>query len=206
MSKWLITIDFDNILADTAGAFVDWYNNKYTTQVKITDIEHPLLQDNDCFPAIHWLPAGSFYKEFITKIHSENSIKPILWSKNWIINLHNMWYDLSIVTWRTQELAPITMWRAIEYFWDFFVDIYCANDHTSQTRTKWEICFELWSILHIDDFVHYAQSVVQHGIPAILLHMPWNQWDLGESLIHRVMSWDDITTDLVTKLIDAHTS
>gem|GEM_PF-4420226 len=47
--KRIISIDFDNVLADTGHAFLQWYNTRFGEDVDFTEMTHAYVQKNKVF-------------------------------------------------------------------------------------------------------------------------------------------------------------
>ena len=180
-----ITIDFDNVLADSAHAFLKYYEKMYGDVVDFQEIKYPYLQDNEALSK--FAEAWGDYEDFLRWAHTWDNLHPMDWAVQWITALQQYWLDLHVVTWREESQWPVTeAWLQKNFPW-VFVDIHYGNDLTDKKISKWEICSSIWSIIHFDDFLTYAESIAWCKVPVLLFDAPWNTWyQWDNSYISRV--------------------
>jgi len=193
--KTIVTIDFDNVLADSARCFLAYYHDRYWDLVDYESINHAYLQDNPEFTKFNWFRE---YFDFLDRAHQWNHLKPMEWLLPWIQLFQDMWFDLHIVTWRENSQKSITQaWLDLHLPW-VFTAIHYANDMTKDSISKGEICSWIWSILHLDDFFHYSESVADQEIPVLLFSAPWNTWyQWDNSYITRIHWRNSINHSLI---------
>ncbi len=79
-------------------------------------------------------------------------------------------------------------------------NIHFANHLSKDNHAKSTICKSLGITLMIDDGLHNALDLVEHGIVCILLDKPWNRGSTSHHpLIYRVQDWQEIIDNLATK-------
>lgn len=202
MSQWVISIDCDNVLVDTASAFLQYYEMNFWTKVDRDDIREAYIQDNDCFDLRKWWREE--YRIFFERAHKQWYMTPFWSSVSQLKALKEYGYELHIVTWRLLLQEELTRtWSNKFYPW-LFNGIHFGQDHTTDKVTKWDLCKKIWAKLHIDDFLHYGLEVVDAGIPVLLYTSPRNTDKLlSSSLLTRINSRDQLTPDFIQWTINA---
>ncbi len=200
--KNILSIDCDNILCDTARAFLKYYKFKYWKEVSYDAIRHAYLHENEEFSEFdRWREA---YYDFFVWAHDTWVLKPMKWSQEWITFLKDAWYELHVVTGRLSKQLDFTQRRLDAYFPNTFDDIHLWSDMTDEHITKWVLCKNINAKLHIDDFIHYAQEITVEDIPVIILDCPRNNHQsIDSSLITRVLDRSIITPDFVHNIVNA---
>jgi len=196
----VLSIDCDNILCDTARAFLEYYKLESWKEISYDAIHHPYLHKNKALSEIDLSREG--YYQFFCRAHDTSSLQPMSWSQEWIRALKNSWYDLHVVTGRLDKQLDHTKHWLDMYFPDMFYDIHLWSDMTDQHISKWDLCKNIDAQLHIDDFIHYAQEIIVEDIPVLVLDCPRNNYqELKSSLITRVSDRSIITPDFVDSII-----
>lgn len=187
----VVTIDCDNVLADTAASFVDWYTKTTWRILTLKDLNQQYLSQCSALAWMcenGWDPYFPFWESILA---SEHTMKPISWAAQAVKSLYDQWYILKIVTWRwTMERDETYRWVE-EYFPDMFDEVIFGFEWTHDFTNKWLLCSRLNAILHIDDFIQNARDISAVWIPMILFDRLWNQSDEKNDLIIRTQGWED---------------
>ena len=185
----LIAVDCDDVLADSMGVFIDYYNKYYNKS----------LTKNHFFTNLWWevmedkqdIVIGR-YLDFIKSNYFDN-IKPVLGAKEALKKLKQK-HELIVVTGRPNSILKKTERWIENYFAGMFNGIYSTNLHFTSGKglTKGDIFKEKKVDLLIDDYVEFGYECVANNINVLLMDQPWNsQAELPQG-ITRVKSWQDI--------------
>ncbi len=198
MKNKLITIDIDNVLCDTARAFMIYYAEKYGDIVQYDDILHAYIQDNPCFEKFDktpWLERE--YAEFFGWASDQDKFSPCRWAVHTVWQLKDLWYTLHAVSGRWDDQYEFTDRRLGEYFSGMFDGIHLMNDHSPKAESKGDACKRLWALVHLDDFHHYAETVASVWIPTLLFETPRNEsYKNDDPLIVRIWWWHEVMENI----------
>lgn len=176
MSNTILTIDIDNVLCDTARAFLTYYEQKFWDLVQYDDVKFAYIQDNECFEKFVDLPwVDNAYQQFFYRACDQDAFSPCVWAVHTVWQLKDVWFELYAVSGRWESQRTYTTWWIDQYFHGMFDDIFLLNDHSPEAKPKWEVCKNLWTLVHLDDFHHYAQTISKEWIPTLLFDTPRNQ-------------------------------
>jgi len=188
--EWVIWIDIDEVLAHFLEAYIVYYNEKNNTS----------FRRNDFFSYRFWEVMWGNKQQAIDSVHDFfetgyfRDIWPVEWSQKAIEKLSGI-YDLSIITSRQTILEDETKkWLENNFNW-VFNSVHFWNHYGLKwaTKTKPEICKELWVKVIIEDSMEYAIECAKNDINVILLNSPWNQTkQMLPTNIIRVKWWDNI--------------
>lgn len=188
--KQTIGIDIDDVLAD----FLEWYllfhNEKYSTKFRRNDFfcyrfrEVVWWDKQTAIQNIHEFFKSRYFK----------SIPPITGSQFTVNKLKDI-YNLEVITSRQTILEERTrIWIELNYPW-MFQWIHFGNHYRLEwkTRTKSEICKELWVSIMIEDSLEYTIECAKANVNVILLDSPWNKTETALPVnITRVNTWSNI--------------
>lgn len=187
----IITIDCDNVLADTAGSFVNRYIRVTWRELSLKDLNQQYLSQCSALAWMcenKWDPYFPFWKSILAW---EHTMKPIPWAVDAITSLHDQWYILKVVTGRwTMERDETYRWLE-EHFPKMFNEVIFGFEWTNDFTNKWVLCSRLNTMLHIDDFIENGKDISAVWIPMILFDRLWNQSDEKNALIIRTQGWED---------------
>ena len=165
------------------------------------------IQDIDHITSFDWteFPGCDMTQEEIMdfwKMHSLEGADPVENSITGVFELSQKNKSLHIVTARNEHdhRRDSEQWLNI-YFPEIHPsNIHFANHFSKYNHAKSTICQSLGITLMIDDGLHNALDLVEHGIVCILLDKPWNRKDTSNHpLIHRVQDWQEIIDNLSSK-------
>ncbi len=186
----IISIDLDEVLADTTPALIRYHNATYGTSLTFED-----------FTNYEWWRVWGGTREqsvrkFLDFVKSPffSEVRPVQGAEDAVKKLKEH-HTLHIVTSRQTELESVTHSWIETYFPGVFTGIHMANHAqwalSGKTRTKVEICLELDAALLIEDSLLYARECESDNIPVLLLDYPWNKGALPTNT-KRVLSWREI--------------
>lgn len=186
----IISIDLDEVLADTTPALIRYHNATYGTSLVFDD-----------FTNYEWWRVWGGTKEesvrkFLDFVKTPffNEVRPVKGAEDAVMRLKDK-HTLHIVTSRQTELETVTRAWIESYFPGVFAGVHVANHAqwalSGKTRTKVEICQELEAELLIEDSILYAKECEVENIPVLLLDYPWNRGVLPSNT-KRVQSWEEI--------------
>ena len=176
-----IGIDLDSVVADIMTPLIDFHNQKYQTNTKLSDHTTFSIEkiwkctEAESIDRIHEFYQSSFV----------NKIKPVPGSLDGIKFLSN-----------THEITN----RWID---QYFPNIFKTINHTNQSGKiggkkikKSEVAEKLKINLFIDDHLDFAYDCASLGIKILLMDMPWNQIKKLPKNIVRVSSWKEIVNNI----------
>jgi len=190
--KKIITIDCDNVLCDSARTFLDRYNEKFWEDVSFDAMTKPYIHEIKDFTHFDRENPIELYIEFFVWAHEHSMMRVFPWAQEWVKKLLEKEYELHVLTGRVDAQKDATIAWVEKYFPWCFEAIHFTNDMTEKKRPKWAICKELGAIAHLDDFYHYAESIIQYDIPVYLFDAPWNQKEKDAKGIERIAWWSKV--------------
>jgi len=190
----IIAIDLDEVVAE----LIEWalkFNNFQINWKPATkeDIEDYYIENMKKY----WLDRQGAIDRFYWFVHSEwmHDIGITPWAKTKILQLKTKWYLLYILTARREERTDITKARLNKNIPGVFDDknIIFANHFTDKSRSKWDICNEIWATIMIEDNLDYARELSTKWVTTYLLRKPRNkQYDNSDPKIIHVDWRNDI--------------
>lgn len=184
-----IGIDLDEVIVELVKPVIDYYNNKYKTNIKYEDItsynfwEHGIGRNRD--EAITIL--DDFYDlpifEKLPFINGAKSAIKILKDEN----------SLSILTSRPLRYKPKTQTFILNNLGDI-ATYYTTDFSKEEGLTKAEKAKQLNLDVIIEDNQDYALDCLNKGIRVFLLNKRWNK--NADSRIERVYNWGEILDKL----------
>ena len=195
MTKPVLAVDFDDVVAGFNAAFVLWHNEHHDTDITYDGIftyDMAKLYGTDD-PTIH-----RRVMRFCHEYHDR--IEPVEGALESLSKLQEV-YRLEIVTSRCESIAPITLeWnatRAPELFSRAHFTNGFATKFPERRRSKLDVCKAIGAVALIDDAISHANEVSAEGSIRVLLpDRPWNRHGLALGA-ERVFSWNEITERLL---------
>ena len=197
MTKAVLAVDFDDVIAGFNRAFVQYHNEHFGTAISYEGIytyDMATLYDTDN-QTIH-----QRVMEFCHQHHDR--IEPIEGAIESLCKLKKR-YQLQIVTSRCESIEAVTRRWNYRLIDKLFSDAHFTNGFASKyperKRSKLEVCDMIRAVALIDDAVSHANEVAAGaGIAVFLPTRPWNKdaelWD-G---VTRVDGWEEITAQLLS--------
>ncbi|KAG1143389.1 hypothetical protein G6F37_006882 [Rhizopus arrhizus] len=198
-ARKLIAVDLDQTLCDTLQNLVEWHNDTYHTQLKLTDFD----------TLDFWKIWGGTSEESCRKIREFydsrhfDEIKPI---KDFALEalkmLKKRGFQLVIVTSRQQFIAEKTKKFIDRHYPGIFESIYFCNLNLSEkerleyiSKPKSVICQEIGVDVLIDDSFEHALGCSDIGVDVLLYDRQgiykWNHQQLPNN-VHRVFNWKQV--------------
>ena len=193
-----IGLDLDETLSSSTQDMLQelhrkWYFLSITDMDSLTEFDWTLLPECDLTSD----ELQSFWGS-----HMLDTCQPIehsQWGVGLLIQYHK---TFSLITARNDiDHSDDTKKWIWKFFPNIFDDrIFFANHSRERHVSKSSICQTHGITLMIDDGLHNALDLVEHGIVCILLDKPWNRQDTADHpLIHRARDWQEIIDNLATK-------
>lgn len=192
MSKPIIAVDIDDVLAVHAEAMVAYSNRTFGTSLTIDDYSE------------HWSQMWQIDREETEKRshdyhmtddmthykHHEDAVE--------VLTDLSQTYRLIIVTSRRKQVTEITKAWIAKHFHGIFEEIYFAGiwdkiTDASFTATKADMCKKLGVSYLIDDQSKHCNAAVEAGIQAIMFgNYPWNRQDAVHPYVVKCATWADV--------------
>lgn len=195
MTKPVIAVDFDDVVAGFHDAFLLYHNNHFGTDITyegITSYDMSHTYGTDMDTILNRI--SDFYH------NHHHTVSPL---PDAIENLRMLKerYQLEIVTSRCEAISDITTQWNRQHAPDIFSNAHYANGFGTKfperKRSKLEICREINAIALIDDALSHVNLVAtESDIRVFLPNRPWNQ-DVAHTNVTRVTSWGEITKYLL---------
>lgn len=189
MSKPVIAVDVDDVLADSAAAFVAFSNQRWGTNLTVDD-----YQDHwgDMWQLDHeatearaqvWRTAG-LIRQYAHKEAAADVLRQLQPD-----------YRLIITTARPKIMEADTLAWLDEHYNGLFEDVHFANffgsnDYLAYHRTKGEMYRQLGANYVIDDQLKHCLSAAEIGLGAVIFgDYAWNRTDQPTPGVVRCLNW-----------------
>lgn len=184
-----IAIDIDEVLSETTQSIIDYHNERFGTNLKLTDFTGQKF----------WQIWGGTRQEAIDKVRDFyktdyfQDLPVVAGAKAAIAKLKED-HELHVVTGRPFHIQNETHEWIHKHFPNTFKDIHMANHYamSGESRLKSEICNEHGIEAIVEDSYEYAMDCVSAERKVYLMKYPWNQHQALVPNIHHVDSWEDI--------------
>ncbi len=189
MSKPIVAVDIDNVLAAHAGALIGVYNKLYDTSYQADDYDEKWS----------WIDSDdkvrAFRKEILSSgVHRSMDVVP--GSSESAKRLHEQ-FSLVIVTARWPEVSDITNAWVQKNFSGLFQDVHLTEVFTGQAngtkKSKADICNEIGAKYLIDDNIGHCKIAGEAGIQCVLFgDYGWNQAETLPANTVRCREWQEV--------------
>jgi uncharacterized HAD superfamily protein len=185
MARKRIGVDFDDVLASTGEAVIDWHNKKYGTDHALEDLKNFGFEHMwNCSVDVAVERVHEFYP-------TTPETPPIPGAISGIKALAEK-HELVLITGRSDIAVDVTHAWLEKHLPGIFETTYFTNQfHGEKKMSKAEFCRAHNIDILIDDFMGTAENVSKEGIPVLLYDRPWNQGEIPEK-VTRVHSWEEI--------------
>jgi uncharacterized HAD superfamily protein len=187
-----IAVDIDDVLAASAEGFVEFSNERWGTNLKVTDYDE------------HWVNMWQVSIEEVRKRTHEwydaklvTTYQPKDDAKEVLTKLAKR-FKLVVATARAVDLQKDTLdWIDVHYK-GVFSEVHHAGIWDSITMgkynaTKTELCKQIGADYLVDDQLKHCLSADEAGISAVLFgDYTWNQKEDLPQTIHRAISWNEV--------------
>jgi uncharacterized HAD superfamily protein len=192
MTKPIIAVDIDDVLAVHAEAMVAYSNRTFGTALTLDDYtEHWSLM----WQVDHEETARRAHEYHLTDDmthyrHHEDALE--------VLRYLAQDYRLIIVTARRKQVTELTQTWIEKHFKGVFEAIYYAGiwdtvSADSPTATKAELCQKLGVSYLIDDQSKHCNAVQEKGIQAIMFgDYPWNSRDTVHPYVVKCATWQEV--------------
>ncbi|MBP6975175.1 MAG: hypothetical protein KBB54_04575 [Candidatus Pacebacteria bacterium] len=196
MTKPVLAVDFDDVVAGFNQAFIRYHNAYFGTTVQYEDI---VSYDMALTYGTNTETIGARVVDFY---HNHHDLIEPLYDAIENLEVLRQRYRLEVVTNRCESLAPITLGWKMRHIPKIFSGAHYANGFESKfperKRSKLEICEEIGAVAFVDDAINHANLVATGlGINVFLPNRPWNQTEEVCLGVTRVDSWKEITKQLM---------
>ena len=173
MSKPVIAIDIDDVIADTTDAIRLWGNA--LSGIEMTKEEYSIQGEYWGYYERVWeqkdLNGVLKFDDVEASIIADEVKVPLLAGASFAISELQKEFHILLITSRNPKLEPITRQWLGEHFAGLDIQLYFAKNPKNDsgiTKTKGQLCKELGAFLLIDDNVEHCQSVLDVGLEAVL--------------------------------------
>ena len=192
-----IGIDFDDVIINFAGAFLEFHNKNYCTNLKyadLTDYYFSDVFDIDTQTAIDRV-MEFFKSEDIKCVNHIDGVEDVL------VELKSNGHELIIVTSRPDCFKDVTVnWinENLEGGIDMFSDVHhivsCEKELSKDNvfRTKAEFIKKNPVDIFIDDRYSHLVDIGKLGVKTILFSRIWNEKDTLLPNMYRANSWGEV--------------
>ena len=183
MSRELITVDIDDVFADSTESFRLAVNQHTGANLTSADYRVPHTSYNRYYEHV-WKKHGLevAYDEVSTQMHVDQSHVPLVSGADVALKALSKYYDLEFITSRPAEWEAAT-----QLYMSGKLDGLVIKTHFTEKReglTKGQICRELGASWHIDDNPDHCQSVIDEGIGAILFGEYGWHYKIPDGAVH----------------------
>jgi len=194
MSKPVIAVDIDDVLAAHAEAFIAYTNRKWGTNLKVEDYHE------------HWEDIWGVDLEEVERrsaeYHLTHEYRAYKHRHEALPVLQKLKkdYRLIVVTSRRREALQDTLDWLGEFFDGIFEDVHFGGfwdkiHDQSVHLTKLDICREIGASYLIDDQLKHCEAVAGAGMRAVLFgNYRWNQADKLPERVTRCNDWAAVGT------------
>lgn len=187
MSKEVIAVDVDDVLAQHIPAFVNFSNEHYGTSLEIKDYSERWGN----LWGVDWdeveRRAKLFHDTHVSSFEAFTDADRVL------LGLKSS-RDLVIVTARPKHLIPATHEWLEEYYSGLFSDVHFVPIwEPDNTVSKADICKEIGADYLIDDLPKHCNIAAEVGIKALLFgDYVWRDDQVLVEGVERVNSWQEV--------------
>lgn len=192
MSKPVIAIDVDDVLAANAEGFIAYSNEKWGTKLKTDDYDEHW--------AMLWNVDNAETEKRAIDFHGSGAVRSYRHFEEAVPVLRSLAenYRLVITTSRRLQIKADTIEWIDQYFGDIFSEIRFAGmwdkvtDHSIKA-TKAELCKEIGAKYLIDDQLKHCTAAADAGIEALLFgEYTWNKTRQLPGGVTRVKDWNEV--------------
>jgi 5'(3')-deoxyribonucleotidase len=190
MTKPVIAVDVDDVLAVHAEEVIDFSNKVYGTNLTIEDYD-------DKHWTVMWQIERKESEERTRAFHDArmNTLSVIAGADKVLQGLAQK-YTLVVVTARPPYLEEVTRTWLGQYYKNLFSDYRFVNAwglHNQKTVSKAEVCSQIGAQYLIDDSLKHASLAANAGIQVLLYgDYPWLRGVSLRANMVRVKTWNEI--------------
>lgn len=201
MSKGIIAVDVDDVLANTTGALRVAVNQ--ATGLHLTEDDYRVPAPYWGFYEHVWSQAGIQDHSHIHAFHeqlavNQDNIQPVADSQEVLAYLIKDW-DIVAITSRELFMETETIKWLHKKFPNVFKDIVLLGHVNTALQTKGEACLATGANYLIDDNIAHCESAISVGVSAILFGDYGWQHDFDNSM-PRAKDWQAVKAYFDAKL------
>ncbi len=193
-----IGIDLDEVLVNTFGSFLNYYNSKHKTNFQIQDVHSYHLWE--IFGCSRGQVIMSMYQFQNTDLFA--NLPPAEQAEFSIAQLSRK-NEFYVLTSRPEICRGQTETWIAKHFPLLLQNLYFTSDfHPNNSKPKSGLCLDLRIELMLEDAPRYALECAEAGVKTFLFDKPWNQ-EVSHPKITRVKNWQEALKEITnTKLIN----
>lgn len=184
-----IGIDLDEVLADFAECYLQFYNMKKNTNHKRSEMFSYYFEDifkdpiDEIINLIYEMYESGFYK----------NMTPVKGSIDGVQKLKEK-HQLFVITSRQKHFEVQTMEWIEKFFPDTFEKVILTNyaSKEGKEKSKADICNDLEIDVFIDDQIRYCNACLNQKRSVFIFDCPWNKEGEISPDIVRVQNWAEI--------------
>ncbi len=191
-SKPIIVVDIDDVISDSAVAFIEHSNKRWGTNLTIDDYKEHWAE---MWKISHEETHGRALEYHAAGHHS--AYLPILGAKEALEQLKRN-FKLVIITTRRSSISQLTNEWIKKYYSDIFDDIVFTGffdqlKKGSVRLTKGELVKNIGAKYLIDDQLRHIEAASKLGITCLLFgNYPWNKAGALPENVTRVINWEEV--------------
>lgn len=187
MTKPIIALDIDDVIASSTEALREQVNRRYKQSLKIEDytsLEADYWGYYERVWEAHGLQ-GIKYNDLQSDMMIDQSHVPLLPGASFAIAQISSKYHIALVTARDRTWENATLdWLKL-HFGDVFVGVHFAGNKYDGDITKGELCKDVGASLLIDDNIDHCKSALDAGLETILFgNYGWHKGRDKEGIVH----------------------
>lgn len=192
MSKKVIAVDVDDVLAVGAQGFIDFSNQKWGTKLTIEEYDERWARMWGVDHAEEIRRANIVYAERVIR-----SFKALEEARDVLMNLKQS-YRLVIATSRVRKIQADTEEWITDNFGDIFEEVHFAGFYDdlkpgSHKHTKAELLQSIGADYIVDDHPKHCVAAAKAGVRAILFgEYPWNRDTELLPNMARALDWHEV--------------
>lgn len=189
MSRPILAIDIDGVLADHTAALAAWHNQTFGTRLTVDDY----ISDEWRYV---WNTSADEAERRAQAFHATGAhgrFATIRGAKTALRELKKT-HDLILVTVRRRNVIDATyQWLEVHYP-GLFQDVHFIHYwDDNQRKTKAEVCQQIGAHYLIDDSLKHCLEAAEAGIPALLFGVyAWNKAETLPRNVTRVPDWKSV--------------
>jgi len=194
MPKPIISIDIDDVLADTTERLRIWANEQ--SNCGLSRDHYMIDSEYWGFYEEVWRQAGIEhlidFSQFEDAMRRDQSSIAMITRAKETLHRFSDKYRYVLITSRDESQKEATIRWIEARFGPIFEGLYfTGNRHSDGYKNKGELCANLGASLHIDDNPQHCKSTVSHGVGAILFgYYGWNQ--SSQPHLTRCHDWSEV--------------
>eukprot|EP00930_Biecheleria_cincta_P098841 TRINITY_DN90490_c0_g1_i1.p1 TRINITY_DN90490_c0_g1~~TRINITY_DN90490_c0_g1_i1.p1 ORF type:complete len:217 (-),score=32.40 TRINITY_DN90490_c0_g1_i1:85-735(-) len=198
LSKFVIAVDIDEVLAQYVKAYCGFHNNTHGTDFKVCDFHTYKF----------WEVTGGTREEATDSVYAFHEtaffehLEPVFGAQAALQELAEISsVELHVVTSRQENITEAThRWLGKHFPGVFLQERIHIGNHWGKAgarKSKPEMCSSIGARILIDDSRDYCREIAEFGIPALLFDLDgsygWNKEEgEGHDLVCRVLSWEEV--------------